>query len=361
MIVNAPLPSPRSRTLTGERGGGHGREAWRTDAPRTRPTSCTCSSTSAARSGASPAPTRSSTRLFVPARGGARAAGRFTAYDAGQWPLLLSLPGCGAAHDGVGIFFFSVVLSFLRSAPAVPANNGASAAGARLYKVLGPAERRHCTTRCCAAAAASRRRPRTCGSARRPGAPTRSAGGSTSPRLTHLAGLQLQAGTHLCVVAPEVAARASRRVIDNRRIEEPARADETMWTGESVSDPAGWSRTGRMALSRWGMLSAALGVAVVLGGASTILCCATSTTRGPQSGPALARCGCWSPASRSRARHERGTRLVDAQPRPGQPRRTLVLTVAALAAVLATCVAVARGDRERASAASASSPSPRTT
>ena len=91
------------------------------------------------------------------------------------------------------------------------------------------------------------------------------------PRLTHLAGLELGAGMHLCVVAPEVAAQELRRRSDGQPLywARAARADDEGVDERNRPDVSGWAGLERIALSTAGVLTAAFGIAVLLGGTST--------------------------------------------------------------------------------------------
>ena len=111
---------------------------------------------------------------------------------------------------------------------------------------------------------------------------------------------------------------------------------------------SGWAGLERIALSTAGVLTAAFGVAVLLGGTSSVPVLRDIHQAWPSVSPALA---LWLLVS--------GIALVALGSSPealgswtrdlrlSQPRQTLVLALAALATVLATCVAVAHGDRER--------------
>ena len=111
---------------------------------------------------------------------------------------------------------------------------------------------------------------------------------------------------------------------------------------------SGWAGLERIALSTAGVLTAAFGVAVLLGGTSSVPVLRDIHQAWPSVSPALA---LWLLVS--------GIALVALGSSPealgswtrdlrlSQPRQTLVLALAALATVLATCVAVAHGDSER--------------
>ena len=114
-------------------------------------------------------------------------------------------------------------------------------------------------------------------------------------------------------------------------------------------DPSGWAGLERIALSTAGRLTAAFGA----GGAARrhlvrSRSCATSTRPGRRS-PPRSRCGCSSPASRSSrsARAPRRSAPGPATCASARRARRSCSRVAALATVLATCVAVAHGDSER--------------
>ena len=170
------------------------------------------------------------------------------------------------------------------------------------------------------------------------------------PRLTILAGLELGTGLNLCVVAPEVAAQELRRRLDGQALY-PGPALGRRWGGvdeRTRHDPSGWAGVERIALSTAGVLTAAFGVAVLIGGASSIPVLRDVHEAWPTVTPALA---LWLLVA--------GAALValGASPealgawthdlRVNAPRQTLVLCAAALATVLTTCVAVAHGDSER--------------
>ena len=113
-------------------------------------------------------------------------------------------------------------------------------------------------------------------------------------------------------------------------------------------DPSGWAGLERIALSTAGVLTTAFGIAILLGGTSTIPLLRDVHEAWPSVSPALA---LWLLVA--------GVALValGASPealgswtrdmRLSAPRQTLLLGAAALATVLATCVAVAHGSRER--------------
>ena len=114
------------------------------------------------------------------------------------------------------------------------------------------------------------------------------------------------------------------------------------------SDPSGWAGLERIALSTAGVLTAAFGVAVLLGGSSSIPVLRDIHQAWPTVSPALA---LWllvagiALVALGSSPETLGAWTRDLRLR--QPRQTLVLALAALATVLATCVAVAHGDRER--------------
>jgi diguanylate cyclase (GGDEF)-like protein/PAS domain S-box-containing protein len=114
------------------------------------------------------------------------------------------------------------------------------------------------------------------------------------------------------------------------------------------SDVSGWAGLERIALSTAGVLTAAFGVAVLLGGSSTIPVLSDIHQAWPTVSPALA---LWLLASGialvalGSSAGALGTWTRDL--RLSQPRQTLVLALAGLATVLATCVALAHGDSER--------------
>ena len=113
-------------------------------------------------------------------------------------------------------------------------------------------------------------------------------------------------------------------------------------------DPSGWAGLERIALSTAGVLTAALGLAVLISGGSSVPLLRDVHEAWPTVSPALA---LWLLVA--------GIALValGASPhaltawtrdlRSGARRQTLVLGVAALATVLTTCVAVAHGGSER--------------
>ncbi|MEA2136427.1 MAG: hypothetical protein QOC68_4336, partial [Solirubrobacteraceae bacterium] len=113
-------------------------------------------------------------------------------------------------------------------------------------------------------------------------------------------------------------------------------------------DPSGWAGLERIALSTAGVLTAAFGLAVLIGGASSVPVLRDVHEAWPTVTPALA---FWLLVA--------GSALVvlGASPRAlsawtrdlrfSAPRQTLVLAAAALATVLTTCVALAHGESER--------------
>jgi diguanylate cyclase (GGDEF)-like protein/PAS domain S-box-containing protein len=113
-------------------------------------------------------------------------------------------------------------------------------------------------------------------------------------------------------------------------------------------DPSGWAGLERIALSTAGVLTAAFGVAVLLGGTSTVPLLRDVHQAWPSITPALA---LWllvagvGLVGLGASTASLGTWTRDLH--RTAPRQTLVLALAALATVLATCVAVAHGDSER--------------
>jgi diguanylate cyclase (GGDEF)-like protein/PAS domain S-box-containing protein len=113
-------------------------------------------------------------------------------------------------------------------------------------------------------------------------------------------------------------------------------------------DPSGWAGLERIALSTAGVLTAAFGVSVLLGGSSTVPVLSDIHAAWPSISPALALwllvAGAglialgWSP-------NALGSWTRDL--RRGAPRQALVLGLTALATLLATCVAISHGNRER--------------
>ncbi len=113
-------------------------------------------------------------------------------------------------------------------------------------------------------------------------------------------------------------------------------------------EPSGWAGLERIALSTAGVLTAAFGLAVLVGGASSIPVLRDVHEAWPTVTPALS---LWLLVA--------GVMLVALGATPAAlrawtrdlrlsaPRQTLVLSAAALATVLATSVAVAHGERER--------------
>ena len=113
-------------------------------------------------------------------------------------------------------------------------------------------------------------------------------------------------------------------------------------------DPSGWAGVERIALSTAGVLTAAFGVAVLIGGASSIPLLRDVHEAWPTVTPALA---LWLLVA--------GTALIALGAssealgawthdlRVNASRQTLVLCAAGLATVLTTCVAIAHGDSER--------------
>jgi diguanylate cyclase (GGDEF)-like protein/PAS domain S-box-containing protein len=113
-------------------------------------------------------------------------------------------------------------------------------------------------------------------------------------------------------------------------------------------DPSGWAGVERIALSTAGVLTAAFGLAVLIGGSSSVPLLRDIHEAWPSVSPALA---LWLLVA--------GVALVALGATPealstwtrdlrfSAPRQTLVLSAAALATVLATCVALAHGDSER--------------
>ena len=114
------------------------------------------------------------------------------------------------------------------------------------------------------------------------------------------------------------------------------------------SEPSGWAGLERIALSTAGVLTAAFGVAVLLGGSSTIPVLRDVHEAWPSISPALA---LWllvagiALVALGSSPEALGSWTRDLRVR--QPRQTLVLALTALATVLATLVAVAHGDSER--------------
>ena len=114
------------------------------------------------------------------------------------------------------------------------------------------------------------------------------------------------------------------------------------------SEPSGWAGLERIALSTAGVLTAAFGVAVLLGGSATMPLLRDVHEAWPSISPALA---LWllvagiALVAVGSSPEALGSWTRDLRVR--QPRQTLVLALTALATVLATLVAVAHGDSER--------------
>ena len=113
-------------------------------------------------------------------------------------------------------------------------------------------------------------------------------------------------------------------------------------------DPSGWAGLERIALSTAGVLSAAFGLAVLIGGSSSVPVLRDIHDAWPTVSPALA---LWllvaGSALLALGASPRALSAWTRDLRFSAPRQTVVLAAAVLATVLATCVALAHGERER--------------